>query len=93
MAAVTLDGPGREGESMINAMRAALWLGVSQTTFLRMIGRKPGKGPTAGRFAWVRSRKDGKEVLYPAEDVAIIRHVLLAEGAVVEDEDDEETQK
>lgn len=73
----SIEGPGQPGQTWVTTEVAALWLGVSETTFLRLIGRK--KGGTAalpGVAEWMHPHPHSEKTLWHVEDVWIIGRIL-----------------
>lgn len=98
MPAFSFDGPGEPGCSFVTTEQAARWIGVGDTTFLRMVGHKkdqPGK-TLPGVAEWMRPYDHGQKDLWDVQDVIMVRHILVrrrAAGLATPTDDDEEEKR
>ncbi len=95
MPTLSLEAPGRDGESWVTTEVAARWLGVSDSTFLRLIGRKKGGTTLPGVSEWMRPHPHSAKELWDVADVILVRHILTKRlnstpTATARDEDDGE---
>lgn len=95
MPAFSFDGPGQPGASFVTTEEAHRWLCVSESTFLRMVGKKAG-APIPGVPEWMRSMDHAGKQMWAVEDVIVLRHILVRRrlaGHAPPPEDDEDEKR
>lgn len=90
MATHSVEVPGQPGQTWVTTEVAALWLGVSSSTFLRLIGRKKGGTALPGVSEWMHQHPHSAETLWHVLDVAAIGRILLQRRGPPLEADEEE---